>query len=148
VYLHAVSTRQKFTKKAHPSTAVAGVCALQQNGQKQPHREPVQTIHAAPPQATYVDAPRFPYRGVMADVSRNFHKKDAMLRLLDVMAKYKVCNVAPGGRRLDLFATFVLGVSCGVQSFGLKMAQPRYLSVPSLNKMYGSGNFGAKKKAF
>ena len=36
------------------------------------------------------DAPRFDYRGVMVDVGRNFHSKEAMLRTLDQMAAYKM----------------------------------------------------------
>lgn len=37
-------------------------------------------------QVSYVDAPRFAFRGAMTDVARNFHTKDAVLRLLDAMA--------------------------------------------------------------
>ncbi|CAI0927668.1 beta-N-acetylhexosaminidase [Serratia entomophila] len=36
------------------------------------------------------DAPRFQYRGLFLDVARNFHHKDAVLRLLDQMAAYKL----------------------------------------------------------
>lgn len=36
------------------------------------------------------DAPRFQYRGVFLDVARNFHQKEAVLRLLDQMAAYKL----------------------------------------------------------
>ncbi len=36
------------------------------------------------------DAPRFDYRGIHLDVARNFHSKDAVLRLLDQMAAYKL----------------------------------------------------------
>ncbi len=36
------------------------------------------------------DAPRFPYRGVFLDVARNFHSKEAILRLLDQMAAWKL----------------------------------------------------------
>lgn len=36
------------------------------------------------------DAPRFQYRGVMVDVARNFHSKEAMLRTLDQMGAYKL----------------------------------------------------------
>ena len=36
------------------------------------------------------DAPRFGYRGLHLDASRNFHKKEAVLKLLDVMAFYKL----------------------------------------------------------
>lgn len=36
------------------------------------------------------DAPRFQYRGIFLDVARNFHHKEAVLRLLDQMAAYKL----------------------------------------------------------
>lgn len=42
------------------------------------------------PTLKVVDAPRFDYRGVMVDVGRNFHSKDAILRTLDQMAAYKM----------------------------------------------------------
>lgn len=42
------------------------------------------------PTLKVVDAPRFDYRGVMVDVARNFHSKDAILRTLDQMAAYKL----------------------------------------------------------
>lgn len=36
------------------------------------------------------DAPRYSYRGMHMDVSRNFHSKEQILKLLDVMAMYKM----------------------------------------------------------
>ena len=36
------------------------------------------------------DAPRFAYRGAFLDVARNFHSKQAVLRLLDQMAAWKM----------------------------------------------------------
>ncbi|MEW5288073.1 beta-N-acetylhexosaminidase [Erwinia papayae] len=36
------------------------------------------------------DAPRFAYRGVFLDVARNFHSKDAVLRMLDQLASWKI----------------------------------------------------------
>ncbi|MFC5473776.1 beta-N-acetylhexosaminidase [Paraherbaspirillum soli] len=43
----------------------------------------IATLHAS-------DAPRFAYRGMFLDVGRNFHSKQAVLRLLDQMAAYKL----------------------------------------------------------
>ncbi|WP_087017025.1 beta-N-acetylhexosaminidase [Thaumasiovibrio subtropicus] len=42
------------------------------------------------PTVSIKDAPRFDYRGVMVDVARNFHSKDAILATLDQMAAYKL----------------------------------------------------------
>lgn len=36
------------------------------------------------------DAPRFDYRGMMIDISRNFHEKNSILKLIDAMAIYKM----------------------------------------------------------
>lgn len=36
------------------------------------------------------DAPRFPYRGMHLDVSRNFNRKEAVIRMIDVMSFYKL----------------------------------------------------------
>lgn len=37
-----------------------------------------------------IDYPRFPYRGMMLDVARNFQKKDNILKYLDLLAYYKI----------------------------------------------------------
>ncbi|KGT90386.1 beta-N-acetylhexosaminidase [Erwinia typographi] len=36
------------------------------------------------------DAPRFQYRGVFLDVARNFHSKEAIIRMLDRLAAWKI----------------------------------------------------------
>ena len=42
------------------------------------------------PQVSIKDSPRFTYRGLMVDVARNFRPKEEILKLLDVMAMYKM----------------------------------------------------------
>ncbi|XP_061180766.1 beta-hexosaminidase-like [Saccostrea echinata] len=42
------------------------------------------------PKIKITDAPRFEYRGLMLDVSRNFVTKKDILKLLDLMAMYKI----------------------------------------------------------
>src|SRR5207253_9737527 len=42
------------------------------------------------PAIRVVDAPRFGYRGIMLDVARNFHPKPAVLRTIDLIARYKL----------------------------------------------------------
>lgn len=59
-------------------------------------------VHAA----EIEDAPRFPYRGLMLDVSRHFMSTDMIIRLLDEMARYKLNRfhwhlVDGGGWRME-----------------------------------------------
>jgi len=42
------------------------------------------------PSVLIEDAPRFDYRGIMVDVARNFHSKEAILATVDQMAAYKM----------------------------------------------------------
>src|SRR5207237_2033507 len=42
------------------------------------------------PAIRVVDAPRFGYRGFMLDVARNCQAKPAVLRTLDLLARYKL----------------------------------------------------------
>jgi hexosaminidase len=42
------------------------------------------------PEAVIEDSPRFSYRGFLLDVSRNFHTKESVLKLIDLLALYKV----------------------------------------------------------
>jgi hexosaminidase len=42
------------------------------------------------PACVVEDAPRFPYRGMHLDVARNFNPKEAVFKLIDVMAFYKL----------------------------------------------------------
>ena len=42
------------------------------------------------PLVSIKDSPRFSYRGLMIDVARNFQPKSEILKLLDVMAMYKM----------------------------------------------------------
>ncbi|AUX31291.1 MULTISPECIES: family 20 glycosylhydrolase [Sorangium] len=56
---------------------------------------PVEAYRTAKPEiaigaVTVEDAPRFGYRGMHLDVARNFQRKEAVLKLLDVMAFYKL----------------------------------------------------------
>lgn len=37
-----------------------------------------------------VDAPRFPFRGLLVDVARNFQEKESLFRLIDLMARFRL----------------------------------------------------------
>ena len=63
--------------------------------------------NAVLPASTILDAPRFAYRGMMLDVSRNFQSLETVFKLLDLMAFYKLnkfeINVANDeGWRLEI----------------------------------------------
>ena len=46
--------------------------------------------HAVLPAMISLDAPRFEYRGMMLDVARNFQSKETLLKLIDLLAYYKI----------------------------------------------------------
>lgn len=46
--------------------------------------------HAVLPAMSALDAPRFEYRGMMLDVARNFQSKETVLKLIDLLAYYKI----------------------------------------------------------
>ena len=46
--------------------------------------------HQLIPSCSVHDAPRYSYRGMHVDISRNFQKKCEILQLLDLMASYKM----------------------------------------------------------
>ncbi|MDP5215078.1 carbohydate-binding domain-containing protein [Pseudoalteromonas tunicata] len=63
--------------------------------------------HATLPATIIKDAPRFEYRGMMLDVARNFQSKETVLKLIDLLALYKInqfeMNVANDeGWRLEI----------------------------------------------
>ena len=59
------------------------------------------------PALTIEDAPRFPYRGLHIDVCRNFQSKEQILKIIDLMATYKLnvlhlCLAEDEGWRLEI----------------------------------------------
>ena len=52
--------------------------------------KPASAAPTTMPAVRVVDAPRFGYRGFMLDVARNFASKADVLRILDLMARYKL----------------------------------------------------------
>lgn len=83
------------------------------------------------------DAPRFGYRGLHIDVSRNFQKKETILKVLDVMAFYKL-NVLhfhltdDEGWRLEIPSLPELTEVGGKRGH-------TSLDAPALHPAYGSG---------
>ena len=94
-----------------------------------------------------VDAPRFGYRGFMLDVGRNFHAKAAVLRTLDVMARYKL-NVFhmhltdDEGWRVEIAGLpelTTVGARRGHTLDSKQFLQPAFGSGPQVGRPFGSG---------
>ncbi|QHL87555.1 family 20 glycosylhydrolase [Nibribacter ruber] len=95
------------------------------------------------------DAPRFPHRAFMMDVARNFQPKDQVLKVLDLMALYKL-NVLhfhlndDEGWRLEIAGLSELtqvGGRRGHTLDNLQFLQSAYASGPDVNNTTGSGHY-------
>lgn len=94
-----------------------------------------------------VDAPRFGYRGQMLDVSRNFHTKEAVLKLLDLMALFKLNKfhfhlTDDEGWRLAIEGLPELTAVGGRRGYTAKETDhlhPSYCSEGTVDELYGSG---------
>jgi len=96
-----------------------------------------------------VDAPRFGYRGLHLDVARNFQPKASVLRVLDLMARYKL-NVLhfhltdDEGWRLEIPGLPELtdvGARRGHSLDSANWLPPAYGSGPDVDRPFGSGYF-------
>src|SRR6267143_1869769 len=101
------------------------------------------------PAIRIVDAPRFGYRGFMLDVARNFHPKAAVLRTLDLLARYKL-NVFhihltyDEGWRVEIPSLpelTAVGARRGHTLDSRRFLQPAFGSGPQVDQPWGSGFF-------
>ncbi len=100
-----------------------------------------------------VDAPRFAYRGQMLDVARNFQTKETVLKLLDLMALFKLNTFHfhlsdDEGWRLaipGLPELTELGGKRGYTTDEHNHLQPAYGSGPFPNQSAGSGYFSREE---
>ncbi len=99
------------------------------------------------PALRIVDAPRFGYRGFMLDVARNFQPKAEVLRVLDLLARYKL-NVfhfhltEDEGWRLEIAGLPELtsvGARRGHTLDSSRFLPPAYGSGPDPDRPFGSG---------
>src|SRR5437870_3982242 len=99
------------------------------------------------PAIRVVDAPRFGYRGFMLDVARNFHPKAAVLRTLDLIARYKL-NVFhlhltdDEGWRIEIPSLpelTALGARRGHPPDSDRHLPPAFGSGPAVDRPWGSG---------
>jgi hexosaminidase len=101
------------------------------------------------PLVTVEDAPRFSHRAFFLDVSRNFQRKEQILKVLDLMALYKL-NVFhfhlndDEGWRLEIPALPELteiGSKRGHSLTSSSHLPPSYGSGPDINNPYGTGYY-------
>jgi hexosaminidase len=101
------------------------------------------------PALRVVDAPRFGYRGFMLDVARNFQAKPAVLRTLDLLARYKL-NVFhmhltdDEGWRVEIAGLpelTTVGARRGHTLDSKRFLQPAFGSGPRVDQPWGSGFF-------
>jgi len=101
------------------------------------------------PLLAVTDAPRFAYRGLMLDVSRNFQPKQTVFRLLDLMARVKLNAfhfhlTDDEGWRLEIPGLPELTSIGAVRGHSAKPGvrlQPEYGSGPSATDPHGSGYY-------
>jgi hexosaminidase len=104
------------------------------------------------PAVTVKDAPRYGYRAFMLDVARNYHSKNDVLRVLEVMSLYKL-NILhfhltdDEGWRLEIPSLPELTAVGGHRAFDKdekKSLQPAYGSGPDVVDSAGSGFYTRK----
>lgn len=99
------------------------------------------------PAVHVVDTPRFGYRGLHLDVARNFQPKVTVLRVLDLMARYKLNALhfhltEDEGWRLEIPGLPELTEVGGRRGHTLDSANflpPAYGSGPDVDRPFGSG---------
>jgi len=101
------------------------------------------------PALTVTDAPRFGYRGFMLDVARNFQPKAAVLRTIDLVARYKL-NVLhlhlteDEGWRVEIPSLpelTAVGARRGHTLDSSRWLPPAYGSGPHIDQPWGSGYY-------
>ena len=110
---------------------------------------PTPRVGVVLPAIRVVDAPRFGYRGFMLDVARNFHPKAAVLRTIDLLARYKL-NVFhihltdDEGWRVEIAGLpelTTVGARRGHTLDSKGFLQPAFGSGPQVGRAFGSGFF-------
>ena len=95
------------------------------------------------------DTPRFAYRGLMLDVARNFQSKAAVLRILDLMSRYKLNTLHfhltdDEGWRIEIAGLPELTAVGARRGHALRADDrlpPAYGSGPDVGNPYGSGYY-------
>ena len=136
-------------KAATPAGIFYGIQSLKRIVSHNNFRHPEKTL--AIRKCIVEDKPRFEYRGLHLDVSRNFHSKEDVTRLIDQMALYKLNKLLitltnDEGWRIEipgLPALTEVGGRRGHTTDELDMLHPSYGSGPhpDQDKSPGSGHY-------
>jgi len=105
------------------------------------------------PLINVVDSPRFGYRGFHLDVARNFQSKETVLKILDLMARYKLNKfhfhlTDDEGWRLEIPSIPELTSIGGRRGHAVHeddLLPPAYGSGPDVNDQYGSGHYSRQE---
>ncbi len=92
------------------------------------------------------DAPRFHYRGLHFDMSRNFQSKETILKMLDIMAFYKLNHFLFYFMEDEGWRVQIPGLP-ELTDIGSRRKHGK-LSDPSLHPSYGSGPFSDEKGGY
>lgn len=90
------------------------------------------------------DAPRFGFRSVHVDVSRNFQTKETILRLLDVLAQYKLNHMLLYTSEDEGWRIEIPGLP-ELTEVGAHRSHVSGKDAPALHPSYGSGPFANAK---
>jgi hexosaminidase len=109
------------------------------------HREKVSSFNL--PVISVEDAPRFGFRGLHLDVSRNFQTKETVLRLLDLLSFYKInrflfYTTEDEGWRLEIDGLPEL------TTVGAQRHHTSGMQAAALHPAYGSGPFAKAEGKF
>ncbi|HTF19969.1 MAG TPA: family 20 glycosylhydrolase [Chryseolinea sp.] len=144
-YRLVVTPQQIVISAAHGAGAFYGVQSLRM-------MFPVEDFKTRPaavriPAITIDDAPRFGFRSVQIDVSRNFQTKESIKRMLDLFALYKI-------NRLLLYTTEDEGWRVAIDGLpeltetGAQRQHCESMQDAVLHPAYGSGPFARKDGTF
>ena len=98
------------------------------------------------PQGIIEDAPRFPYRGFMLDVARNFYPKKEVLAILDLMGRYKLNKFHFHLTNDEAWRLEIPGLP-ELTRVGSRRGHPENPEAPEyLPPAYGSGPFSGKSR--
>ncbi|HEY5510329.1 MAG TPA: family 20 glycosylhydrolase [Prolixibacteraceae bacterium] len=92
------------------------------------------------------DAPRFSYRGLQFDMARNFQSKETILKMLDIMAFYKLNHFLFYFMEDEGWRVEIPGLP-ELTEIGSRRQHGK-VSDPLLHPSYGSGPFADSKKGY